>query len=143
MGEQFGFTRDQAGKKVQLGALELDFGHGGRDHEIADLGAVFLEIFIGGNGYVGIYRGTTRDGGHVLMPSTIPDGKRYLDKNISMEERFVWMDQPTVHYNRIEGFRPITRESLEASASGFEKVAHLGDYLGKKPDERREDNSIP
>ena len=127
---------NQAESKVRMGDLDLTLNTTQRTPEIAALGNVFLEIFIGGKGYVGIYRGMTCDGGHVLMPSALPNGRKYFDHNLPASERFVWMAQPTVHYNRIEGFRPLTRENLEAAASGFESVAHLGDYLGKKPDEK-------
>ncbi len=132
----------QADGIVRMGDLDLILNTTRREHEIAAMGSVFLEIFIGSSILAGIYKGMTDEGGHIIMPSTFPNGKKFSDDSLPTSERFVWMNQPSVHYNRLTGFRPIRRESLEAFASGFENVEHLGDYLNKNQSNNPEDSSV-
>jgi len=102
--------------------------------ELASLksqGEKFHEIFIGNSSVLGIYRGTTEDGAQVIMPTTFPNGNSYYDKDSPQDSKLIWRNRPSFFYSPIIGFRPIDKDTLRANASGFDEVAHLGDYIGK------------
>jgi hypothetical protein len=99
--------------------------------ELIDQGEQYMEIFIEDRfsgttrSIVGIYRGTTARGANIIKPSIFPRG---MDED--KREKFAWLNEASFFYGEITGFRPATRETLEACASGLENMG-VGNYIGK------------
>lgn len=130
--EGFGFARREAEETDLERELGIVISKRNSAESLQSYGdGKFLFFSINGNAYVGVYRGTTSDGAHILKPSTAPNGANNLDSTLTYAERNMWVDEPSFHYGGIEEFKPVNRAYLEACASGFEKVAHLGTWLSK------------
>jgi hypothetical protein len=102
--------------------LKVSFDEKLTESTLLNRGEEFMEIFINGRGYMGVYRGTTKEGNHVLMPSILPRGSPYIDGSGSQHDKYIWMNCPNFYKGSIDGFRPVLRSVLDAAAYGFSKV---------------------
>ncbi len=95
--------------------------------ELARMEGHFGQYFIQGGSVLGVYRGTTKDGGHIFKPSLFPNGNS--EKDLLEGEKYDWRDDFTVLHTPILGFRPCLGGNLNASGRHFDSVKHLGKYL--------------
>lgn len=134
--EGFGFSERERETSELETELNININSSRGVESLQAQGETFMEIFIGGTGIPGIYRGTTNDGVHIIKPTTHPGGESYFHEDRMQKEKYVWRDRAMFLDGRISGFRPLDRETLEAYGSGFDKVAHLGEFIDDSDQKR-------
>lgn len=85
-------------------------------------GDVYLNLTIGDSNVTGKYIGTTSDGYHVIKPTTFPTASFFTNPQASQKEKLTWLDAPRFVKGPIIQFLPVSREVLEAIASGFDEL---------------------
>lgn len=125
MTERFGFhnRKDEGRKPSNLESeLGLFLDSEKTPPVIEGMEEYFLNIMIDDMSVFGVYRGTTKDGVHVLMSSITPiDDKSYA-----------WVNAPARYAGSIRAARYVLEPFLNSVAQDFDKVRGLGKVYNKK-----------